>query len=95
MSTCKFVAQVNKVNEIVAQFPPRDDRNPQEKLAKVMAGRDVQSQRFDCTAEGQAEFFSCYKNLEFLDPPKDKKAQSNSAEASCMVKSNNQIPKKK
>eukprot|EP00957_Ditylum_brightwellii_P148638 11316490-Ditylum_brightwellii.AAC.1 len=38
MSTQKFTAQVNKINDRLAQFPPRDDRNPQEKLAndKIM-----------------------------------------------------------
>eukprot|EP00957_Ditylum_brightwellii_P087307 6645069-Ditylum_brightwellii.AAC.2 len=33
MSTHKFVACVNKINKQLAQFPPRDNRTPQEKLA--------------------------------------------------------------
>eukprot|EP00957_Ditylum_brightwellii_P196842 14997681-Ditylum_brightwellii.AAC.1 len=32
MSLCTFVASVNEINERLAQFPPRDDRTPQEKL---------------------------------------------------------------
>eukprot|EP00957_Ditylum_brightwellii_P206399 15348253-Ditylum_brightwellii.AAC.1 len=51
-------------------------------------------QKFDCTTKGQTEFIGFCKNLKFLDP-KDKKAQSNSEEASSTVKSNNQTPQKK
>eukprot|EP00957_Ditylum_brightwellii_P206400 15348253-Ditylum_brightwellii.AAC.2 len=38
MSMCKFVARVNKINKRLAQFLPRDDGTPQEKLAddKIM-----------------------------------------------------------
>eukprot|EP00957_Ditylum_brightwellii_P207185 15351876-Ditylum_brightwellii.AAC.1 len=82
MSLCTFIACVNKMNNQLEQFLPRDNRTPQVKLAedtlmdilenavsKSWKG-EISRQRFDCMAEGQAEFIQFRECLELLDPPK-------------------------
>eukprot|EP00957_Ditylum_brightwellii_P163919 12479376-Ditylum_brightwellii.AAC.2 len=82
MSLHAFVARVNKMNDRLEQFPPRDNGTPQVKLAedklmdilenavpKSWKG-EMHIQRFDCAAEGQVKFIWFCKCLELLDPPK-------------------------
>eukprot|EP00957_Ditylum_brightwellii_P144634 11018077-Ditylum_brightwellii.AAC.1 len=80
MSIRTFIALVNKINKRIAQFPPRDDRTPQENLAddelmdileNVMPKswqEEICKQHFDCTAKGQAKFINFCKNHKLLDP---------------------------
>eukprot|EP00957_Ditylum_brightwellii_P040388 3056673-Ditylum_brightwellii.AAC.1 len=82
MSLRTFIVRVNKTNDCLEQFPPRDNGSPQVKLTeeklmdileniapKLWQG-EMHRQRFDCAAEGQAKFICFYKCLESLDPPK-------------------------
>eukprot|EP00957_Ditylum_brightwellii_P061731 4684326-Ditylum_brightwellii.AAC.1 len=83
MSLHNFVAHVNTINKRLAQFPPRDDRTPQEKLVnnKIMDilenaipkswQEEMWRQCFDCVAKGQAKFISFCEILGSLDPPKN------------------------
>eukprot|EP00957_Ditylum_brightwellii_P023501 1773311-Ditylum_brightwellii.AAC.1 len=98
-----FVAGVNKMNDHQEQFPPRDDRTPQVKLAEdklmdILENTVPKSwqgemcrQRFDCVAKGQAKFIRFCECLESLDPPKQKNGQ----DFTSVTGSNQQIPKKK
>eukprot|EP00957_Ditylum_brightwellii_P156439 11906360-Ditylum_brightwellii.AAC.1 len=81
-----FVACVNKINNGLEQFLPRDNGTPQVKLAdnelmdilKNAVPKSLQKemcrQHFDCMAEDQAKFIGFCENLELLDLPK--KAQT-------------------
>eukprot|EP00957_Ditylum_brightwellii_P145759 11099339-Ditylum_brightwellii.AAC.1 len=103
MSLHTFVAHVNKMNDYLEQFSPRDNGTPQVKLAedklmyipnnavpKSWQG-EMRRQRFDCAAKGQAKFICFCKCLESLDPLKQKNGQ----DATSATGSNQQIPKKK
>eukprot|EP00957_Ditylum_brightwellii_P022626 1706627-Ditylum_brightwellii.AAC.2 len=71
------------INKRLAQFPPRDNRTFQEKLAdnKLMDilenampkswQEEMQRQCFDCVADRQSKSISFCKNPELLDPPKN------------------------
>eukprot|EP00957_Ditylum_brightwellii_P092622 7053110-Ditylum_brightwellii.AAC.2 len=77
-----FIAQVNKINDWLEQFLPRDNGTPQFKLAdsKLMDilkntmpkfwKAEMHRQHFNCTAKGQANFIQFCKNLELLEPLK-------------------------
>eukprot|EP00957_Ditylum_brightwellii_P035284 2676019-Ditylum_brightwellii.AAC.1 len=79
MSTCNFIIHVNKINKILVQFPPRDDRTPQEKLVNydiidILENtmprswqEEIQRQQFDCVAKGQAKLISFCKNLKSMN----------------------------
>eukprot|EP00957_Ditylum_brightwellii_P201694 15326788-Ditylum_brightwellii.AAC.1 len=84
MSLRTFIVCVNKMNGHLEQFPPRDNGTPQVKLVedklmdifkntvpKSWQG-EMQRQRFDRAAEGQAKFICFCECLESLDPPKEK-----------------------
>eukprot|EP00957_Ditylum_brightwellii_P211490 15366226-Ditylum_brightwellii.AAC.1 len=72
---------VNKMNNHLEQFLPRDNRSPQVKLVedelmdilenavpKSWQG-EMHRQRFDCASKGQTKFIQLCKCLELLDPP--------------------------
>eukprot|EP00957_Ditylum_brightwellii_P107148 8174746-Ditylum_brightwellii.AAC.1 len=102
MSLCTLVVRVNKMNNLLEKFPPRDNRTHQVKLAedKLMDilenavpkfwQEEMQRQRFNCAAEGQDKFIRFCTCLESLDPPKQKNIQY----ATSATGSNQQIPKK-
>eukprot|EP00957_Ditylum_brightwellii_P086918 6615759-Ditylum_brightwellii.AAC.1 len=82
MSLHTFVACVNKMNNWLEQFPPREDGTPQVKLVedKLMDilenavpkswQEEMHRQKFDCVAKGQTEFIRFCKCLDLLDTPK-------------------------
>eukprot|EP00957_Ditylum_brightwellii_P116865 8914529-Ditylum_brightwellii.AAC.1 len=65
VSLCTFVACINKMNDHLEQFTPRDNETPQVKLVEdelidilentVPKSRqgEMHRQRFDCVAKGQ------------------------------------------
>eukprot|EP00957_Ditylum_brightwellii_P192898 14687466-Ditylum_brightwellii.AAC.1 len=96
------------MNDQLAQFLSRDDRNPKEKIAndKIMDifddampkswQEEIRHQRFNCMAEVQAEFICFCKNLKSLNTPRKTKGKSNTVDVSSMAKSANScIPKRK
>eukprot|EP00957_Ditylum_brightwellii_P046877 3557794-Ditylum_brightwellii.AAC.1 len=101
-NTHTFVARVNKINEWLALFLPRDDTTPQVKLDddKIMDILEItlpkdwhdkmRHQMFDCAAKGQATFINFCNNIKSLDPTKAKKE-----EEKAKTKANGKIPKRK
>eukprot|EP00957_Ditylum_brightwellii_P133862 10207315-Ditylum_brightwellii.AAC.1 len=91
------------MNDCLEQFPFRDNRTSQVKLAEdklmdILENKVPKSwqgqmhrQRFNCAAKGQAKFICFSECLESLDPPKQKNGQ----DATSAAGSNQQIPKKK
>eukprot|EP00957_Ditylum_brightwellii_P155543 11840492-Ditylum_brightwellii.AAC.1 len=81
MSLHAFVARVNEMNNCLKQLPSRHSGTPKVKLVEgklmdILENAVPKSwqgemcrQRFDCAAEGQAEFIQFCKCLELLDPP--------------------------
>eukprot|EP00957_Ditylum_brightwellii_P176689 13457438-Ditylum_brightwellii.AAC.1 len=75
------------MNDHLEQFPPRDNRTPQVKLAedKLMDinenavprswQEEMRRQRFNCASKGQAKFIYFCECLESLDPLKQKNQQ--------------------
>eukprot|EP00957_Ditylum_brightwellii_P072232 5490945-Ditylum_brightwellii.AAC.1 len=105
MSLHTFVDRVNKINDQLEQFSPRDGGNLQVKLLdntlmdiletavpKSWQG-EMCRQHFVCTAKGYTNIFRFCKNLELLDPPKQ--AQRNRTAATSFTGSNQQNHKKK
>eukprot|EP00957_Ditylum_brightwellii_P198464 15125485-Ditylum_brightwellii.AAC.1 len=100
-----FVAHVNKMNNCLEQFLPRDNGTPQVKLVedKLMNILEnavpkswqggIHRQRFDCMAKGQAKFIQFCKCLELLDP--QKQGQKGEQDATSATGNRQQIPKKK
>eukprot|EP00957_Ditylum_brightwellii_P021850 1648251-Ditylum_brightwellii.AAC.1 len=80
MLICTSVACVDEINKRLPQFPPRDDRTPQKKLANnkpmdILESampkswqEEIYRQHFDCLTKRHAKFINFCKNLELLDP---------------------------
>eukprot|EP00957_Ditylum_brightwellii_P194427 14807331-Ditylum_brightwellii.AAC.1 len=86
MNVHQFVAQINKINDCITQFPPKDNSSPQEKLPndEIMDILEAAMHK-----KGQSKFVMFCKNLETVDPGKMCTSSSNSKA------SNGCIPKRK